>query len=150
MLGGWIILLLLSIVAYYADKLPVGERATTGEARGAASASDGDSLRLDGKRIRIEGIDAPELDQSCERDGETWDCGRQARERLRALIQAEEARAEKERRGIWVGTFTTPQEWRRTNDHPDEGPHLVDGWLETIRRWLLERLTALFAGIGNA
>ncbi|WDZ78544.1 thermonuclease family protein [Ensifer adhaerens] len=195
MLGGWIFLLLLSIVAYCADKLPVGERAATGEARGAASVSDGDSLRLGGKRIRIEGIDAPELDQSCVRDDEAWDCGRQARDRLREQVsagdvrcrfhgrdrygrdlgtceaggrdvgremvlsgyavsygryQAEEAQAEKERRGIWAGTFTTPQEWRRTNGHPDEGPHLVDGWLETIRRWLMERLTALFAGIGDA
>jgi len=191
---GWIFLVILSIGAYFADKLPVAERAATGEARGLATASDGDSLRLDGKRIRIEGIDAPELDQRCERDGGMWDCGREARDRLKALIsagdvhcrfhgrdrygrdlgtceaggrdvgremvlsgyavsygryQAEEARAEKERRGLWGGEFTAPQEWRRTKGHPDEGPHLVDGWLETIRGWLLERLTALFASIGD-
>lgn len=181
--------------AYFADRLPVGERTPTGEARGLAVASDGDSLRLDGRRIRIEGIDAPELDQTCRRGEETWDCGRQARERLRALIsdgnvrcrfhgrdrygrdlgiceaggrdigremvlsghavsygryEAEEAKAESERRGLWSGEFTTPREWRRTNGHPDEAPHLIDGWLETIRRWLLERLTALFASIGDA
>lgn len=195
MLGGWIFLALLSLGAYFADRLPMGERAATGEARGLAAASDGDSLRLDGKRIRIEGIDAPELDQTCRRDGVEWDCGRQARDRLRALLsadnvhcrfhgrdrygrdlavceasgrdvgremvlsgyaisyglyEAEEGKAEHERRGLWAGEFVTPREWRQTNGHPDEAPHVIDGWLESLRRWLLVRLTALFASIGNA
>lgn len=194
MTGGWIILLLLAVGAYFADRLPRGERASTGELSGIATAGDGDSLRLEGRRIRIEGIDAPELSQSCQRGGVAWDCGLQARDRLRALIaagdthcrlhgrdrygrdlatcqaggrdvgremvlsgyavsygryQAEEARAEGERRGLWSGEFVTPGEWRRTNGHPDETPHVVDGWLEAIRRWLLEQLTALLSGIGN-
>ncbi len=195
MAGGWAILLLLAIGAYFADRLPVGERSPTGEARGAAIASDGDSLRIDGKRVRIEGIDAPELGQTCKRDGAPWDCGREARDRLKALVtagdvrcrfhgrdkygrelgvcdaasrdvgremvlsgyavsygryEAEEARAEKEKRGLWAGQFVKPQEWRRTNGHPVEEPHLIDGWLAAIRGWLLERLTALVSGIADA
>jgi endonuclease YncB( thermonuclease family) len=55
----------------------------TGEGR----ASDGDSLKLGGDRIRLVGIDAPELDQTCWRDtGEAWACGREARDLMAALL----------------------------------------------------------------
>ena len=52
-----------------------------------ASATDGDLLRADGRRIRLIGIDAPELMQTC-RDarGDTWDCGRAAKARLAELV----------------------------------------------------------------
>lgn len=85
MMGGWIFLILLSIGAYVAAKLPPPERTVTGELQGAATASDGDSLRLDGRRIRLEGIDAPEIGQTCRRGEAAWDCGGEARERLKRL-----------------------------------------------------------------
>ncbi|GGK43881.1 thermonuclease family protein [Salinarimonas ramus] len=55
--------------------------------RGVARVADGDTLDLGGdRRIRLFGIDAPELDQSCERaDGSRWDCGRAAMRRLEQL-----------------------------------------------------------------
>ncbi|WP_411756390.1 thermonuclease family protein, partial [Sinorhizobium meliloti] len=86
MAGGWIFLVLLGIGAYIAAQLPAPERPVTGELSGPASASDGDSLRLDGRRIRIEGIDAPEIGQMCRRGETAWDCGAQARRRLVALV----------------------------------------------------------------
>ncbi|RVI61297.1 thermonuclease family protein, partial [Sinorhizobium meliloti] len=86
MAGGWIFLVLLGIGAYIATQLPAPERPVTGELSGPASASDGDSLRLDGRRIRIEGIDAPEIGQMCRRGETAWDCGAQARRRLVALV----------------------------------------------------------------
>jgi endonuclease YncB( thermonuclease family) len=43
---------------------------------------DGDTLVLSGKRIRITGMDAPELAQTCLRDGRPWGCGAAARDRL--------------------------------------------------------------------
>ncbi len=86
MAGGWIFLLVLGIGAYVAAQLPVPERPVTGELRGSASASDGDSLRLDGRRIRIEGIDAPEIGQMCRRADTRGDCGAQAGRRLAALV----------------------------------------------------------------
>lgn len=52
---------------------------------GPASAVDGDTLDLVGEHIRLQGIDAPELDQTCARDGHTWACGQAAR---RALADA--------------------------------------------------------------
>ncbi|MBB4187565.1 endonuclease YncB(thermonuclease family) [Sinorhizobium terangae] len=87
MIGGWVFLILLSIGAYIAAKLPPPERTVTGELQGAATASDGDSLRLNGRRIRLEGIDAPEIGQTCRRGETTWDCGGEARERLTTLIR---------------------------------------------------------------
>jgi endonuclease YncB( thermonuclease family) len=48
--------------------------------------SDGDSLRLGADRVRLRGLDAPELDQSCQRNGKTYACGREARDALSRLI----------------------------------------------------------------
>lgn len=50
--------------------------------------SDGDSLRSGALRIRIFGIDAPEIKQICYHDsGIKWPCGETARDRLRALVK---------------------------------------------------------------
>ena len=43
---------------------------------------DGDTLEWKGERIRLMGFDAPEMKQTCERDGETWSCGREAKTAL--------------------------------------------------------------------
>jgi endonuclease YncB( thermonuclease family) len=53
----------------------------------AVIATDGDSLRAGDERIRLLGVDAPELRQTC-RDarGSEWDCGRAARTRMAALV----------------------------------------------------------------
>lgn len=56
------------------------------EFAGAARVIDGDSLEVDGRRVRLLGIDAPELDQSCRRGAETYACGQEARRALGALI----------------------------------------------------------------
>lgn len=54
--------------------------------RGTAAVADGDTLEVDGRRIRLFGIDAPELAQTCEREGATWACGEEARSQLASLI----------------------------------------------------------------
>jgi endonuclease YncB( thermonuclease family) len=54
---------------------------------GPAEASDGDSLTLTGTRVRLFGIDAPELSQTCDRQGETWRCGEAAKAELANIIQ---------------------------------------------------------------
>lgn len=53
---------------------------------GAAQAIDGDSLEVGGKKVRLFGVDAPELDQGCQMDGEDWACGQASKEQLAALI----------------------------------------------------------------
>lgn len=85
MIGGWAFLIVLSLGAYLASRLPPPEEVVTGELRGVATVSDGDSLRVNGRRVRIEGIDAPEIGQSCRRGETIWDCGAEARRRLMLL-----------------------------------------------------------------
>jgi len=48
---------------------------------------DGDSLRIDNRALRLEGVDAVELHQLCRAgDGAQWSCGIEAREALAALV----------------------------------------------------------------
>jgi len=54
---------------------------------GTAHVVDGDTLVIDDVRIRLEGIDAPELGQSCGRAlVGTWGCGVEAKAHLQRLI----------------------------------------------------------------
>ena len=49
--------------------------------------SDGDSLRSGNLRIRLFGIDAPELRQQCaDQNGVLWNCGTAAKQQLNDLI----------------------------------------------------------------
>ncbi|MCI5077318.1 thermonuclease family protein [Oricola sp.] len=53
---------------------------------GPARVVDGDTLALGGERVRLAGIDAPEHDQTCRRDGVEYACGRASREYLATLV----------------------------------------------------------------
>jgi endonuclease YncB( thermonuclease family) len=54
---------------------------------GPALVIDGDTIALRGVRVRLFGIDAPELEQSCGRDRHSsWACGREAAAHLTRLI----------------------------------------------------------------
>ena len=126
--------------------------------------SDADSLRAGQLRLRLHGIDAPELRQNClDSVGQPYKCGQSATDFLRSMIEigteiqcrhldtdrykrwvvkcfhngediAEavvragwalaylryaqdyieaEKQAERARRGIWQGSFTRPEIWRR-------------------------------------
>jgi len=48
---------------------------------------DGDTVEIAGERIRLNGIDTPEANQSCLDDtGKRWRCGREATLALRAIV----------------------------------------------------------------
>ena len=54
---------------------------------GSPLIEDGDSLRIDGKRIRLHGVDAPETDQLCINSGSRlYSCGVSARDYLARLV----------------------------------------------------------------
>jgi endonuclease YncB( thermonuclease family) len=62
---------------------PAGTDAVSGTAR----VLDGDTIDIGGIRVRLEGIDAPELGQTCSaRDGISWSCGAAAANHLERLV----------------------------------------------------------------
>lgn len=76
------ILAVLALVAAALDRPPP-------PVSGHARASDGDSFRLGEDRIRLLGLDAPELAQDCtDAGGQAWPCGRVARDRMAQLLAA--------------------------------------------------------------
>jgi endonuclease YncB( thermonuclease family) len=130
---------------------------------GVARVIDGDTIEVAGERIRLHGIDAPEMDQACEWPDETIECGaiakaalvdrlsgavvrceKQDRDRYgrivavchangtdigqnlvragwalayrrysTAYVDAEDE-ARKAKRGMWMGEFIAPWDWRRS------------------------------------
>jgi endonuclease YncB( thermonuclease family) len=53
---------------------------------GEADVLDGDTLVIEGRHVRLFGIDAPETAQTCLRDGEAWACGEESARQLTQLI----------------------------------------------------------------
>jgi endonuclease YncB( thermonuclease family) len=134
---------------------------------GRASVIDADTLQINGERIRILDIDAPEKDQFCQQavGDVAWECGVEAtfalidwigesdvvcetgrldrykRHLARCTVEGEDlavwlaesgwgipfrdckceavrqasARAQAAERGIWIGPFIMPWEWRKAN-----------------------------------
>ncbi|MFG1292557.1 thermonuclease family protein [Xanthobacter versatilis] len=75
--------LILGALALLADLLQREETLA-----GPAFAVDGDTLDLAGTRVRLSGIDAPELRQECMRAGRPWACGEAARRVLQEALRA--------------------------------------------------------------
>ena len=73
-----IALLLLAVTA----AAPAAAQTFSGPAR----VIDGDTIVVDSAKIRLHGIDAPEQDQQCTRNGASWPCGAEATAFLQAAI----------------------------------------------------------------
>ena len=67
--------------------LPFVAGASVGELQGGLRVIDGDTFVLAGTRIRLQGVDAPEMSDRCiGADGRGWACGDWATEALRDLL----------------------------------------------------------------
>jgi endonuclease YncB( thermonuclease family) len=65
----------------------VTEALATNVISGVPRIIDGDTIAIDGVKIRLEGIDAPESDQVClDQQSTKWTCGIAARDRLAERI----------------------------------------------------------------
>lgn len=84
----------IAIIAALALIVDQVKRVSSETLVGSARVSDGDSLVVNGQRIRLEGVDAPELQQTCTRDGAEYPCGQRAREALVKLIGSREVSCE--------------------------------------------------------
>lgn len=74
----------LGLLAVVAVRMPAQQPLET--LQGHVRVIDGDSLMLGGTNVRLQGIDAPELAQSCTRNDMTFPCGQQALAELSKLI----------------------------------------------------------------
>ncbi|TPL51349.1 thermonuclease family protein [Mesorhizobium sp. B2-4-6] len=76
-------ILLLGLLILVAARL---DRFETRKEQGTAIVNDGDSITLGTERIRMRGIDAPEYQQTCQKAGADYPCGKLARQSLVRLI----------------------------------------------------------------
>ena len=76
-------LVVLAALALVAARVPTLHK--DGTLSGPARVADGDSLVVGGARVRLVGIDAPELAQTCAREGRDHGCGEEARAHLARL-----------------------------------------------------------------
>lgn len=77
------LVLLFSGTAFVAARL---EHFAATDISGVMRVVDGDSLALGQRRMRLKGIDAPELQQRCQRDAHEYACGVEAASFLRGLV----------------------------------------------------------------
>lgn len=102
-------------------------------AAGEAIVIDGDTMVMDGRRIRLDGMDAPELRQLC-RDaaGRRYRCGLAAARKLEALVIGQDVTCTttgRDRRNRDVARCATPRE-------SDIGAAMVrSGWAVDYARY---------------
>ncbi len=78
--------LAVGILLAAAGALAVLRMAPESDLTGVAVAIDGDSIRIAGEEVRLKGIDAPELQQTCQVSGRTTPCGRESLAALRNML----------------------------------------------------------------
>ncbi|MGB6119698.1 MAG: thermonuclease family protein [Mesorhizobium sp.] len=81
---GLTFLFLIALLVVFARFGGIEQKQLTGQ----AVVNDGDSITMNGERLRLRGIDAPEYDQTCMKNAAAYDCGRESRRSLQALVRS--------------------------------------------------------------
>jgi len=126
---------LLAAVVACCVALSVSVRAET-ILSGTAAGLDEDSIALQGQRVRLWGIDAPGLEQTCKRGGKPWACGRDAARALSRLVTGKTVRClvivEDKLRRLIVGDCTLGGEslsrWMIRNGWAVMNPRQTDAY----------------------
>ncbi len=101
---------------------------------GTARVIDGDTLEIQGQRIRLHGIDAPESRQLCRLDGQPWQCGKDATDALTGKIARQPVTCEdlgRDRYNRIIGRCTVAGE-------DLEKWMVANGWAVAYRRYSLD------------
>ena len=61
---------------------------------GKAKIIDGDTIHIGKNKIRLHGIDAPEINQTCSKKDQIWNCGIKSSLALKNLILDKEIKCE--------------------------------------------------------
>ncbi len=103
--------------------------------QGEARAIDGDTLQVGEIRLRLHGVDAPELRQTCEDSaGDAWACGRRAASELAAAVAGGEVHCISRERDRYQRLVATCWAGGR-----DVGQSLVThGWAVAYRRFSVD------------
>ncbi|MDB9529073.1 thermonuclease family protein [Oscillatoria sp. CS-180] len=76
----------ICFLAYWHEPTDTQSQARLDRITGRAWIIDGDSLEINGRKIRLWGIDAVELQQTCTVNNRPWACGKIAQKVLRNVI----------------------------------------------------------------
>lgn len=74
--------------------------AAAGDIVGKPHVIDSDTIEVAGRYIRIFGIDAPDLGQTCNANGAVWSCGKEAVYALESLVGDKEVACVGDRRSL--------------------------------------------------
>jgi endonuclease YncB( thermonuclease family) len=139
-------IILIGLLALVTAGVGVARLQPTGPALvGRATAIDGDTLRLGSVRVRVRGLDAPELDQTCTRpDGTNWSCGVDAKQQLAARLKSGPIECARHGRDVYGRTLATC-----TAGGADLGAEIVgSGWAVSDGAYVSEASEARLQQLG--